>query len=309
MTQHELVPDLFQLENLISNDFSFDCPICSELLEEPKKLFCGHIFCEKCLANFVKNFSYYTLNTRKISCPECGRSNNVPKNEDFPSVNKMKDNLEKMRAQASELKTTYRPKCKCSACSALIFAEQLLVCQTCQDLKNDLEINKLCPMCVVKKHKGHIALKVSDFFASTPLSNSNKNTMEMMKSLMKELTNTNNSTLSQIRNSKMKLQTLLDETIQMYSGKLEKITQSVADNTFCFTKKLQKQVHSTLLMRRFLLNLTISNFLPGIKKSVNSLCELLDLYRNELISASTKEPNSSAKTKTDNVGGQSSSPS
>ena len=42
------------------------CPVCLDLLYEPFKCSCGHVFCEPCLRQL--NFS---VNTRTLRCPLC----------------------------------------------------------------------------------------------------------------------------------------------------------------------------------------------------------------------------------------------
>ena len=40
-----------------------ECSICLEIYRNPRILFCGHTFCEKCILAITKG--------KKIECPEC----------------------------------------------------------------------------------------------------------------------------------------------------------------------------------------------------------------------------------------------
>jgi len=51
-------------ETVQPNDLVLDCPICLSLLFRPISLYCGHSFCEQCIA-------MYSYNRREGFCPVC----------------------------------------------------------------------------------------------------------------------------------------------------------------------------------------------------------------------------------------------
>uniref|UniRef100_A0A915EF47 RING-type domain-containing protein n=1 Tax=Ditylenchus dipsaci TaxID=166011 RepID=A0A915EF47_9BILA len=53
---------------------SSECPVCYEILEEPKQLSCGHSLCAHCTLVLAKHDNQKT----KIECPQCRTNTVVP---------------------------------------------------------------------------------------------------------------------------------------------------------------------------------------------------------------------------------------
>ena len=64
---------------------TLQCPICLELLSDPKQLSCSHTFCKRCLDNML-TCSCQTETVNSLTCPICRSVTNV-KHGDVMNLN------------------------------------------------------------------------------------------------------------------------------------------------------------------------------------------------------------------------------
>uniref|UniRef100_A0A915CXK6 RING-type domain-containing protein n=1 Tax=Ditylenchus dipsaci TaxID=166011 RepID=A0A915CXK6_9BILA len=113
--------------NCSNNDL--DCAICNDLLEEPKQLSRGHIFCYKCVLRLIEYAPPTTSRARVvyILCPNCRSQVSVPKTENLPTVYLIQGMVDKEK-QTRAVNATQAPepnKGECNSCSQLLPSEQL----------------------------------------------------------------------------------------------------------------------------------------------------------------------------------------
>ena len=116
-----------QIKQVLEKETS--CPLCLDLLKDPKKLPCDHVYCKECL----RGLALHSLNAI-ISCPECRTLTQVPGNDvnNFPTafhINRLIELFQQVQVQA---KTT----CQTHPTQSLA-----LYCETCKE--------QLCRDCVL----------------------------------------------------------------------------------------------------------------------------------------------------------------
>ena len=129
------------------------CPLCLDILQEPKKLPCDHVYCKACLQRLANR----SFNAASISCPECraltqlpnGDVNNLPTAfrlnrliETFQHVQLVREETDSQSAATAATEET--GKCKVHQNQPLV-----LYCETCRLL--------LCRDCILatKDHSDH----------------------------------------------------------------------------------------------------------------------------------------------------------
>ena len=129
------------------------CPLCLDILQEPKKLPCDHVYCKACLQKLPNR----SFNAASISCPECraftqlpnGDVNNLPTAfrlnrliEAFQHVQLVREKTDSHSAATAV--TEEAAKCKVHQSQPLV-----LYCETCRVL--------LCRDCILatKDHSDH----------------------------------------------------------------------------------------------------------------------------------------------------------
>ena len=129
------------------------CPLCLDILQEPKKLPCDHVYCKACLQRLANR----SFNAASISCPECraltqltnGDVNNLPTAfrlnrliEAFQHVQLVREETDSQ--SAADAATKEAAKCKVHQSQPLV-----LYCETCRLL--------LCRDCILatKDHSDH----------------------------------------------------------------------------------------------------------------------------------------------------------
>ena len=129
------------------------CPLCLDILQEPKKLPCDHVYCKACLQRLANR----SFNAASISCPECraltqltnGDVNNLPTAfrlnrliEAFQHVQLVREETDSLSAETAATEET--AKCKVHQSQPLV-----LYCETCRVL--------LCRDCILatKDHSDH----------------------------------------------------------------------------------------------------------------------------------------------------------
>ena len=129
------------------------CPLCLDILQEPKKLPCDHVYCKACLQRLANR----SFNAASISCPECraltqltnGDVNNLPTAfrlnrliEAFQHVQLVREETDSQSAATAATEET--AKCKVHQSQPLV-----LYCETCRLL--------LCRDCILatKDHSDH----------------------------------------------------------------------------------------------------------------------------------------------------------
>ena len=121
------------------------CPLCLDILQEPKKLPCDHVFCRGCLEALANR----SLNA-SISCPECRTLASVPKEGvgNFPTAFRLNRLIEAFQQaevrEEVDVAAAESTKCKDHETEQLV-----LYCETCGIL--------ICRDCVLatKSHTGH----------------------------------------------------------------------------------------------------------------------------------------------------------
>lgn len=121
------------------------CPLCLDILQEPKKLPCDHVFCKECLEKLANR----SLNA-SISCPECRTPAGVPKGGagNFPTAFRLNRLIEAFQQadvrEEVDVAAVAGAKCKDHKTEQLV-----LYCDTCRIL--------ICRDCVLatKNHTGH----------------------------------------------------------------------------------------------------------------------------------------------------------
>ena len=129
------------------------CPLCLDILQEPKKLPCDHVYCKACLQRLANR----SFNAASISCPECRALtqltnrdvNNLPTAfrlnrliEAFQHVQLVREETDSQSAATAA--TEEAAKCKVHQSQPLV-----LYCETCRLL--------LCRDCILatKDHSDH----------------------------------------------------------------------------------------------------------------------------------------------------------
>lgn len=176
---------------------SLECPICKDFFVEPKQLLCGHTFCQGCIDGLEKVISsfgdnsdfggflqqIYTrssearrcLNQRmndgqrySIMCPNCRKMSLIPENG-LNTNYVVKEMVEKFRFISfanngfnNDSSTDSVEKSACSGCSRQTPTNELFFCKGCGPM-NSVTKKFICSLCVVKMHKEHDVIMVSDF--------------------------------------------------------------------------------------------------------------------------------------------------
>ncbi|XP_075245648.1 uncharacterized protein LOC142339485 [Convolutriloba macropyga] len=113
-----------------------NCAICTEILDDPRSLPCGHCFCgpQKGCLNAVKR-----AKNGKISCPVCRKSHNVQV-EDLRPLYEIRNALQQMRHD-SVANNFWYPRCAVHKNEVIV-----IWCQSCEQ--------KVCPECEIN-HENH----------------------------------------------------------------------------------------------------------------------------------------------------------
>ena len=122
------------------------CPLCLEILQDPKKLPCDHVYCRACLQKLsTRNVSP----AEPLSCPECRSVAPIPNGDvgNFPTafrLNRLVEAFQQVDVNREETDTAEAAKCR-------VHAPQLIAmyCETCDKL--------LCRDCMLatKEHADH----------------------------------------------------------------------------------------------------------------------------------------------------------
>ena len=124
------------------------CPLCLDILKEPKKLPCDHVYCRQCLEKLA-NRSVDAF----LSCPECRTATQVPNGDvtNFPTAflfNRLVDAFQQVdlevRQDSDSVGAAQEALCKDHDTQQLV-----LYCETCQML--------LCRDCIIvtRQHADH----------------------------------------------------------------------------------------------------------------------------------------------------------
>lgn len=117
-----------------------ECPICLEVIEEPKKLVCDHNYCKRCLDGLL---SFHPNGTATIKCPKgCPELTKISKNETTKSLRgdyMLKKILDKMTTTAkSDSKSGEENPVKCEPngkcvreINAYCYKHATFVCKHC----------------------------------------------------------------------------------------------------------------------------------------------------------------------------------
>ncbi|XP_012512025.1 PREDICTED: E3 ubiquitin-protein ligase RNF125 [Propithecus coquereli] len=118
---------------------SFDCSVCLEVLHQPVRTRCGHVFCRSCIATSLKN--------NKWTCPYCRAylpSEGVPATDIAKRMKSEYQNCAECDTLISSLRFNFRSlgKMKQSGKATL---PQLCVCPFCQ---RELDEDSLLDHCI-----------------------------------------------------------------------------------------------------------------------------------------------------------------
>ncbi|MFH4980958.1 hypothetical protein AB6A40_007667 [Gnathostoma spinigerum] len=123
----------------ILNETAIECPICCQVYENPKQLFCGHSLCASCVSHLAERripdglggaFDYgygraVYNDAPSVVCPICRTVTTIP-SRGLPT----NYSLSEIVSRVCDIKKTVKT---CSNCSASITLDSQLCCETCDD--------------------------------------------------------------------------------------------------------------------------------------------------------------------------------
>ena len=124
------------------------CPLCLDILQEPKKLPCDHVYCRACLDRLAnRSFNAAT----PISCPECRTPAQIPNGNvsNFPTAFRLNRLIEAFQRVEVKEATAVPEKVEEAKCKIHQTQPLALYCDTCKRL--------LCRDCVLttNEHADH----------------------------------------------------------------------------------------------------------------------------------------------------------
>jgi len=144
-----------------------ECNICSNILTEPKQLFCGHTFCNICVSKLIRLSNQQTLvngvlvNENGISCPQCRAFTHIPSGG--LKTNFIVKDLISTLTDLENREQRQTDTVACSHCERKTDKSEIFVCNSCIETVIHPTRPICCSLCTIKIHNGHDVKACGEF--------------------------------------------------------------------------------------------------------------------------------------------------